>query len=44
MINSEKDKTIKIEALSGDGKIKCSLSLSSYNKFPDVILVQLFIS
>jgi alpha-galactosidase len=31
---------IDIEALSRDGMIKCCLSLTSYNKFPDVIQVQ----
>ena len=35
-----KGKNVKIEALSHDGRIKCNISLSSYNKFPNVILVQ----
>ena len=35
-----KGEKVKIEALSHDGRIKCSISLSSYNKLPNVILVQ----
>ena len=31
---------IGIEALSNDGRIKCYLTLYSYNEFPNVILVQ----
>ena len=37
---SGKGEKVKIEALSNDGKIKCYISLTSYNNFPDVILVQ----
>jgi alpha-galactosidase len=35
-----KGQKIKIEALSRDGRIKCFLSLSTYTKIPNVILVQ----
>jgi hypothetical protein len=34
-----KGEKVKIEALSHDGKIKCYISLSSYNRFPNVILI-----
>jgi alpha-galactosidase len=33
-------KSIGIEAESDDKRLKCSISLTSYNKFPDVILVR----
>ncbi len=37
---SGKGKMIKIEALSDDKRILCTISLTSYDQFPDVILVQ----
>ena len=35
-----KGKNVKIEAISQNGRIACIVSLSSYNSFPNVILVQ----
>lgn len=35
-----KGEKVKIEALSMDGSIKCFITLSTYNKLPDVFLIQ----